>query len=136
MGIKEFLLEVAIVNWNSWVCLPLQRCSNWNKAMDHRHSKRTNVQLSVLLYNNGVPVATGKTRNVSAGGVFVDTGYIPINGSRYMDIEFVTDNDAETDRYHVKGMAVHSTRDGIGLMIEDFDPESRLPTQMLTAGQR
>ena len=104
--------------------------------MDHRHSKRIDVQLSVLLYNNGVPVATGTTRNISAGGVFVDTAYRPINGSQYMSIEFVTDNDEETERYHVKGLAVYSNRDGIGLMIDDFDPESRLPAQIAAAWKR
>jgi len=102
--------------------------------MDHRHSKRIDAQLRVLLYNNGVPVAAGKTRNVSTGGVFVDTGYRPINGSRCLDVEFVMNNEADTDLYHVKGMAVHSTREGIGLMIDDFDLENRLPAQMLAAG--
>ena len=102
--------------------------------MDHRHSKRIDVELRVMLYNNGVPVAAGKTRNISAGGVFVDTGYRPISGSRRLDIEFVMSDKADTDLYHVKGMAVHSTRAGIGLMIDDFDLENRLPTQMLATG--
>ena len=104
--------------------------------MDHRHSKRIDVHLRVLLYNNGVPVAAGETRNISAGGVFVDTGYRPTNGSRCLDIEFVMSDEAgtDTDLYHVKGLAVHSTRAGIGLMIDDFDLENRLPVQLLSAG--
>ncbi len=40
----------------------------------------------------------------------------------------------DTDLYHVKGMAVHSSRAGIGLMIDDFDRENRLPMQMHAAG--
>jgi len=102
--------------------------------MDHRHSKRIDVELSVMLYNNGVPVAAGKTRNISTGGVFVDTGYRPTSGSRRLDIEFVMSDEVDTDLYHVKGMAVHSTRAGIGLMIDNFDLENRLSMQMLATG--
>ena len=68
----------------------------------------------------------------------MDTGYRPTNGSRCLDIEFVMSDEAgtatDTDFYHVKGMAVHSNRAGIGLMIDDFDLENRLPVQRLSAG--
>ena len=43
--------------------------------MDHRRSKRVDVQLDVLLSRQGLPVAAGKTRNVSRGGAFVETDY-------------------------------------------------------------
>lgn len=39
--------------------------------MEHRYSKRVDAQLNVLLYSDGVPVAVGKTRNISAKGVFI-----------------------------------------------------------------
>ena len=100
----------------------------------------TDVQGRVDVFNPAelllAAVAAGKTRNISAGGVFVDTGYRPTNGSRCLDIEFVMSDEAgtATDLYHVKGMAVHSTRAGIGLMIDDFDLENRLPVQRLSAG--
>ncbi len=97
--------------------------------MEHRYSQRIDAQLNVLLYSNGVPVAVGKTRNISASGVFVETIYQPQYGSRSMDIEFLPEESTGTDKYYVKGMIVHSAPDGVGLMIEDFDPGGRLQMQ-------
>ncbi|TCK17988.1 PilZ domain-containing protein [Thiogranum longum] len=97
--------------------------------MEHRYSKRVDAQLNVLLYSNGVPVAVGKTRNISASGVFVETIYQQQHGNRSMDIEFLPGNGAGTDKYYVKGMIVHSEPDGVGLMIEDFDPDERFQLQ-------
>jgi len=33
------------------------------------------------------------------------------------------------NKYRVKGMVVHSASDGVGLMIDDFDPDGRLQMQ-------
>lgn len=97
--------------------------------MEHRYSKRVDAQLNVLLYRDGVPVAVGKTRNISANGVFVETIYQQQHGNRSMDIEFQPGEDPGTDKYYVKGMIVHRELDGVGLMIEDFDPDGRLQMQ-------
>jgi hypothetical protein len=99
--------------------------------MDHRHAKRVDVKLDVLIYSQGVPVAAGKTRNIASGGTFVESDYRPKNRHLYVDLAFVACDETETGVYHVKGLIVHSTPQGIGLMIDGFDPESRLPIQML-----
>jgi len=103
-----------------------------NETMDHRNGKRVNVEMDVLFYRHGLPLAAGTTRNVSAGGAFVETNYRPKAGNRYVEFAFVASDETETGVYHVKGLVVHTTPDGTGLMIEDFDPESRLPTHMFS----
>ena len=104
--------------------------------MDHRRSKRIDVQLNVLLYDCGVPVALGKTRNISSGGAFVETRFRPGKESLPVDVEFVASNEKETGHYQATGKVVYSTRDGIGLMFDDFDPENKLPTQMLSGRRK
>ena len=99
--------------------------------MEHRYGKRVDVQLDVQLYRQGVPVATGKTRNVARGGVFIETIYMPENGQRYFDVVFISDNVIKTGANRLKGLIVHRKPEGFGLIIDDSAPESRLSTQMI-----
>jgi len=92
--------------------------------MDHCQGQFVDVQLDVLLCRQGLPVAAGKTRNVSRAGAFVETGYGPENGNLYVEVAFIPGIATETGVYHVNG-----------LIIDDYDPESRLPTRMIYAGQ-
>jgi len=66
---------------------------------------------------------------MSTPGVVIDDKVVHADGNRYMDIEFLTEDGAGTSKYHVKGMVVHSASDGVGLMIDDFDPDGRLQMQ-------
>lgn len=103
--------------------------------MDHRHGKRIDIQLDVLLYNQGLPVASGKTRNVAPRGVFVETDYRPESGNLYVEVVFIASDENGPELYRVKGLIAHSMRDGVGLIIDDFDPERKLPIQMPNTGR-
>ena len=103
--------------------------------MDHRRGKRVDVQLDVLLFHQGLPVAAGKIRNVSRAGAFVETDYRPEYGHQYVEVVFLPGAEAKKCVYHVNGLIMHSMRNGIGLIFDDFDPESRLSAQMRPVGQ-
>lgn len=103
--------------------------------MDHRRGKRVDVQLDVLLFRQGLPVMVGKTRNVSRAGAFVETDYRPEPGNLYVEVAFIPSTETKKGIYPVKGLIMHSMRNGIGLIFDDFDPESRLPAQMRAVGQ-
>ena len=99
--------------------------------MEHRLEKRVNAELSILLYNYGVPVAIGKTKNISSSGVFVETRYKPDKEDRNIEIAFVARDDVDTQFYRVNTQIVYRTQDGFGLMIDNFDPLVRLPIEEL-----
>ena len=61
--------------------------------------------------------------------------YRPENGNLYVEVAFIPSIEDKTGVYHVKGLIVHGMRNGVGLILDDFDPESRLPTQMLNVGR-
>jgi len=99
--------------------------------MEQRLEKRINAELTVLLYSYGVPVAIGKTKNVTSGGAFVETRYQPEKKERHIEIAFVVRNDVETQFYRVNTQIIYRTRDGFGLTIDHFDPLARLPIKGL-----
>ena len=100
-------------------------------TMEHRHGKRIDVQLDVQLYRQGVPVGAGKIRNVSHAGVFVETSYMPENGNWYVDVVLNSNNVIKWGASHLKGLTVHSTPEGFGMIIDDSDPESRWTAQII-----
>lgn len=95
--------------------------------MEHRLGRRTNTKLSVCFYKDGVPVAIGKTRNIAPGGVFVETAYRPDNGARCIEIAFIVRNDIAKGFDPVNALIIHRTKEGFGLMIDQFDSSESLP---------
>jgi PilZ domain len=41
--------------------------------LEHRHHVRVPVGCKTLIYRRGVPIATGRIRDASAGGLFIET---------------------------------------------------------------
>jgi len=99
--------------------------------MERRLDKRINADLSVLLYSDGVPVAIGKTKNITSRGIFVETRYQPDKKDRYIEIAFIVRKDIDTEFHRVYTQIVHRTQEGFGLMIDHFDPSVRLPIKIL-----
>lgn len=95
--------------------------------MEHRQGKRTNKALAVHFYNQGVSVATGRTRNIASGGVFVETTYQPHKGVRCIEMAF-SDGDGFSGRIDpVSALIIHRTKEGFGLMVDDLDPVDSVP---------
>lgn len=95
--------------------------------MEHRLGNRTNTKLDVQFYDFGVPVGIGKTRNIGAGGLFVETNYRPYKGACCIEIALLVDDVTERELTPVKALIIHRTKEGFGLMIDQLDTIKSLP---------
>jgi PilZ domain-containing protein len=87
--------------------------------MEHRHNSRARTELKVILFNNGLPVAVGKTKNISSEGLFIRSAYNEVALNQPLEIQFVPTRQRCPSRIRVKACVVHKTAIGFGLALVD-----------------
>ena len=93
--------------------------------MEHRWSQRLSLSIGVLLYQNGIPVARCRTRNVGAEGMFVDCGSAICAKNAVIDVEFEAPaGNGENKRYSLPAMVMHVCEDGMGLIFLEIGSEA------------
>lgn len=92
--------------------------------MEHRYDKRFPCDLKTLIFKNGMPVALGRLRNYSRGGIFVSTEFNLVDAHQSLEIELVARSDARSsaacgERRVCKAFVMHKAGEGIGLLIRE-----------------
>lgn len=93
--------------------------------MEHRHNRRARTALKVIVFNNGLPVAVGKTKNISREGMFVRTSYHEVAMHQMIEIQFCPTGQRCPTRIRVKCSVVHKTPVGFGLELVDNNEVAR-----------
>lgn len=89
--------------------------------MKHRYSKRHPSLLDVELYDRGRSLGRFKARNISLEGMFVETGPVDLCTNDLVDVSLTIDHD-EITSHRFKGLIVHHSENGFGLMFRDYNP--------------
>jgi hypothetical protein len=92
--------------------------------MEHRYAERRPLALDVVLSYRALGFVQGRTRDVSIGGMFVETGCIqlPVNAVVQASLVLSPENGV-TSNFSTEAMVVHSKTDGSGLMFNDLDQD-------------
>lgn len=110
--------------------------------MDHRWGKRSDARIAALVYEQGVPIATGITKNLGRGGVFVEISPEECPRSRALELEFLPDPDLAEKKFRLPVrlpvLVIHRTGDGVGAMFWQLEAEheNTLSTLMSTYAKR
>ncbi len=87
--------------------------------MEHRLSKRKPITVDVSIYYPPLGLIQGKTRDISMAGMFVETPGTELPQSATLDIAFnLSGQLAKVQR--VRALVARVTRDGAGLMFDNF----------------
>lgn len=87
--------------------------------MEHRYSKRVAAGVKLLIYKKGMPVATGRIKDVSRHGIFVATDYTDVGMHQVLEIEF----NLQGDRNRFRTVVARKADGGIGLELEEGSDE-------------
>ena len=98
--------------------------------MEHRLHPRVTVDVAMLIYQRGLPVATGRIRNASRGGLLVETGYQELKEFQALQVEFCASQKAASVRHRVNAHVCRCGSDGVALEVDDTD--GRSPPAMAT----
>ncbi|KPJ93347.1 MAG: hypothetical protein AMJ53_07435 [Gammaproteobacteria bacterium SG8_11] len=101
-------------------------------TIEHRFKQRKALNLDVVIYKNHMPVAVGKTRDISIEGMGVDSRIADIKKYCLLEIEVTVTESSNTVYHRLKGLVVHQHSDGFGILFTDLDPsESRIVDQLM-----
>lgn len=91
-------------------------------SMEHRWSERKPIEMDVALYYAPLGTITGKTRDVSLEGMYVQTMGIDLPVHAELEVSFVTHNGGGAPQeHHLPAYVVHGDGSGVGLMLRHVD---------------
>jgi hypothetical protein len=89
--------------------------------MEHRQNIRREVDFKVALRYRGRIFSDCRARNISLGGMLIDTGSNRLPKNALIEIELSLDINRQAERRRILASVVHANDDGIGVMfIEDL----------------
>jgi len=88
--------------------------------MEHRLSKRKQIAVDVSIYYPPLGLISGKTRDISLAGMFVETSGTELPKSAALDIAFIVNGDNKPKLQRVRALVARVTDDGVGLMFDNF----------------
>ena len=86
--------------------------------LDHRWSARRNINIDVNLHYPPVGVISGRTRNISLEGMFVELDGVTVPLQARLDISFTADTHGTAFEYRLTAYVVHGDSQGIGVMLQ------------------
>lgn len=98
--------------------------------MEHRLHPRIPVDVAMLIYQRGLPVATGRIRNASRGGFLLETGYGELREHQSLEVEFCAVLKPAPVRHRVSAHVCRTDPEGIAIEVDDLD--GRSPPAMAT----
>ena len=89
--------------------------------MENRWSYRTPLQLGVLIHYGPLGLIRGVSENVSAEGMFVNTGRIALSDDELVEVTFSYPNSTEGRTFSISANIVHTSEEGTGLQFINFN---------------
>lgn len=90
--------------------------------IEHRCSKRIPARLQVRVFQQGTPVASGKSRNLNLEGIYVVTDTERFHVGAYLELEVSTGAGEPLSHLRIPGMVVHCSGQGMGVMFVASNP--------------
>lgn len=92
--------------------------------MEHRWSMRKPITSSVLLKGTPFGVIQVRAKDISLGGMYIDTGRKPLHVNATVDLAFMDAEESEQQVCVVPAVVVRATDEGAGLMFQRFAPST------------
>jgi hypothetical protein len=87
-------------------------------AAEHRWSSRKQIHLEINLYYPPIGRISGRTRNISLEGMFVDLKGVQIPARTRLEIGFTAELHGSSTEHRLPAYVVHTGEGGIGLMLQ------------------
>ena len=88
--------------------------------MDNRWTSRIKHCMNVVIHYSPIGLVSGRTRNISLQGMFVELPNIYLGSDEDIEISFSLPYGNNTRSTCVKARVIHSTDKGVGLKLHNF----------------
>lgn len=91
--------------------------------MEQRDNRRFALTIDVMIYQDGVPIAVGMTRDLSRGGVYILADKVNLFQHTPLEIELNAYLPTYSRHLRVNGEVVHNNHLGFGMVFRNADEE-------------
>lgn len=102
--------------------------------MEHRWSNRRPLDGEVALSHPRYGFVRGTVRDISIGGMFVETGRIGLPVNTPVVVSFRLQSGSQSDHYRLHAMVVRTAERGAGLMYLDSSADTIRPLREMLYG--
>ncbi|MCG6968467.1 MAG: PilZ domain-containing protein [Gammaproteobacteria bacterium] len=100
-------------------------------TIEHRFQQRMPLNMDVVIFRNHIPIAVGKIRDISNGGMGIDSEIVNLKKFSLIEIE-VGVNQSSNPAYHrLSGVVVHHHNNGFGILFSDLSATDMVVLQQL-----
>ena len=99
--------------------------------MEHRHGTRKPLVADVVIQNNDQTPIFGQTRNISLGGMFVETKHTNLPVNAFVKVKVLQVVNKQQESFCTPAFVIHSKKSGAGLMFIDLNAEAAQPLHYL-----
>ena len=101
-------------------------------AIEHRFTQRIPLCKDVVIYKNCMPIAVGKTRDVSVEGMGINCEISNIRKYTLLQIELQIQKSAVGEYHRLNGLVVHHGKQQFGILFTELNPlESDILNQLM-----
>lgn len=95
-------------------------------TIEHRFKQRKNLNMDVVIYRNHIPIAVGKTRDVSSDGMGINSNIANIKKYAVLEIEVGVNQASSMEYRRLSGLVVHQENNGFGILFTDLGPDDSI----------
>ena len=95
-------------------------------TIEHRFQQRKALQMDVVIYRNHIPIAVGKTRDISNEGMGIDSKITNIKKYSLLEVEVGVNESANIVYHRLSGLVVHHQDDGFGILFTQLNPDDSM----------
>lgn len=101
--------------------------------MEHRYNPRIPTNIKLLIYRRGIPIATGFVRNVSRGGLLIETDLRNVNVHERLEVELLSRLIPQGQRLRFNTRVAHRAAQGYGLELDEISIATDTLTTLLAS---
>lgn len=101
--------------------------------MEHRYNPRVPTNIKLLIYRRGIPIATGFVRNVSRGGLLIETDLRHINVHERLEVELLSRLIPQGQHLRFNTRVAHRAAQGYGLELDEISVATDTLTTLLAS---
>jgi hypothetical protein len=101
--------------------------------MEHRYNSRVPTNIKLLVYRRGIPIATGFVRNVSRGGMLIETDLRHVNVHERLEVELLSRLIPHGERLRLNTRVAHKAAQGYGLELDEISVATETLSSLLAS---
>ncbi len=91
-------------------------------TIEHRFKQRIPFHKDVVIYKNHIPIAVGRTRDISTDGVGIKSDIVNIKKYTLLEIELGFHQASRVVYHRLSGLVVHNESNRFGILFTELKP--------------